>query len=68
VRCGTTFHTAYVSQAWYQDGAVMTVALTVVRLVAYGRAFEWFDEGLTGAVTVSGDVPEQMDEGWVLVE
>lgn len=68
VRCGTVFHQAYFTKRWHRDGPAMSVLLMVVRIVLYGRDFEWLDEGLTGAVTVSGDVPGLLDEGWVLTE
>ena len=68
VRCGTEFRRAFGINRWRREGPPIDVRLTVVRIRLYGRDFDCLDSGLTGALTVTGIVPMELGEGWVVSE
>ena len=68
VRCGTKFLRAFGPKQWSSKGPSIEIALTVVRIRLYGRDFDYLDSGITGALTVTGTVPLELGEGWVVSE
>jgi len=42
------------------------VKLEVVEIEAYRRRLDAMDSGLTGALVLKGQVPDALDDGWVL--
>ena len=43
------------------------VTLEIVGIRAYGREFKHLEEGMTGAVTLLGEAPPSLGDGWALV-
>ena len=45
----------------------VAMALEVVSIQAYGNEFDRIEEGMTAALTLAGDVPTVIGEGWALI-
>jgi hypothetical protein len=48
------------------EPAEMSVALQVVEIHAYGHSLDTIDEGMTGALVLSGMAPDALGDGWTL--
>jgi hypothetical protein len=63
---GTQFRRAFGNKPGSREGPATDLRLTVVRISMEGRDCDFLDSGLTGALTVTGTVPGELGEGWVI--